>query len=90
MPVTGTSWRMSVAIQPLADHRSRRNVTVLFVAQAFLGAQLPMIFIIGGLAGQSLASNICFATLPITFIVLGSMLSATPMSIARAPCRERA
>jgi MFS family permease len=71
---------MSVAIQPLADHRSRRNVTVLFVAQAFLGAQLPMIFIIGGLAGQSLASNICFATLPITFIVLGSMLSATPMS----------
>ena len=71
---------MSDLTQPVVDHRSRRNVTVLFLAQAFLGAQLPMIFIIGGLAGQSLASNICFATLPITFIVLGSMLAATPMS----------
>jgi len=41
---------------------------------------MPMIFTIGGLAGQSLASNPCFATLPISLIVLGSMLSATPMS----------
>lgn len=53
---------------------------VLVIAQAFLGAQMPMIFTIGGLAGQSLASNICFATLPISMIVLGSMLMATPMS----------
>ncbi len=71
---------MSDAAQPMPNTRSRRNVTVLVIAQAFLGAQLPMIFIIGGLAGQSLATNICFATLPISFIVLGSMLSATPMS----------
>ena len=63
------------------DHsRARRNLAVLIAAQALLGAQLPMIFIIGGLAGQSLASNPCFATLPITMIVLGSMLSATPIS----------
>jgi MFS family permease len=62
------------------DARARRNVAVLVAAQAFLGAQMPMIFIIGGLAGQSLASNICFATLPISLIVLGTMLSATPMS----------
>lgn len=53
---------------------------ILVMAQAFLGSQMPMIFILGGLAGQSLASNICLATLPITLIVLGSMLSATPMS----------
>jgi MFS family permease len=59
---------------------ARRNVTVLVLAQAFLGAQMPMIFTIGGLAGQSLASNACFATLPISLIVLGSMLSATPLS----------
>lgn len=50
------------------------------MAQAFLGAQMPMIFILGGLAGQSLATNACFATLPISLIVLGSMLSATPIS----------
>jgi len=41
---------------------------------------LPMIFVVGGLAGQSLAANPCFATLPISLIVLGSMLSATPMA----------
>ncbi|MWD28413.1 MFS transporter [Aquicoccus sp. SCR17] len=62
------------------DTRARRNVTVLVLAQAFLGAQMPMIFTIGGLAGQSLATNLCFATLPISLIVLGSMLSATPLS----------
>ena len=39
-----------------------------------------MIFVLGGLAGQSLAPNVCFATLPISLIVLGSMLSATPLA----------
>ena len=62
------------------DRRARRNVAVLVAAQAFLGAQMPMIFLVGGLAGQSLASNVCLATLPIAMIVLGSMLSATPVS----------
>jgi MFS family permease len=62
------------------DTRARRNVKVLVAAQAILGAQMPMIFLVGGLAGQSLATNICFATLPISMIVLGSMLSATPVS----------
>ena len=53
---------------------------MLVLAQAFLGAQMPMVFTIGGLAGQSLAANACWATLPISMIVLGSMLSATPLS----------
>ena len=65
---------------PASNKRALRNVTVLVIAQAFLGAQMPLIFTIGGLAGQSLASNICFATLPISMIVLGSMLAATPLS----------
>ena len=62
------------------DARAKRNVIVLVFAQAILGSQMPMIFTIGGLAGQSLASNVCFATLPISMIVLGSMLAATPVS----------
>ncbi|PRX35006.1 Predicted arabinose efflux permease, MFS family [Meinhardsimonia xiamenensis] len=62
------------------DSRARRNVAILVIAQAFLGAQMPMIFTIGGLAGQSLAANPCFATLPISLIVLGSMLAANPLS----------
>ena len=70
----------STAPTPTAQIHTRRNITILVIAQAFMGAQMPMLFIIGGLAGQTLASNICFATLPISFIVLGSMLSATPLS----------
>lgn len=58
----------------------RRNLAVLIAAQAFLGAQMPLIFTIGGLAGQQLAPHPCFATLPIALIVLGSMLTATPLS----------
>lgn len=64
-----------------ADARARRNVIVLVLAQALLGAQMPMIFTAGGLAGQSLASNACWATLPISIIVAGSMLAATPMAM---------
>ncbi len=59
---------------------AKRNVAVLICAQAILGAQMPMIFTVGGLAGQSLASNACFATMPISMIVLGSMITASPLS----------
>jgi len=59
---------------------AKRNVAVLICAQAILGSQMPMIFTVGGLAGQSLASNACFATLPISMIVLGSMITASPLS----------
>ncbi|MDG1130325.1 MAG: MFS transporter [Paracoccaceae bacterium] len=62
------------------DARAKRNVMILVMAQAILGSQMPMIFTIGGLAGQSLATNLCWATLPISLIVLGSMLAATPVS----------
>lgn len=58
------------------DTRAKRNVAVLVLAQAILGAQLPMIFVFGGLAGSQLASNPCLATLPISFIVFGSMTTA--------------
>lgn len=72
---------MTAANSPLHDDTlAKRNLIILVLAQGFLGAQMPLIFTIGGLAGQSLASNVCFATLPISLIVLGSMLSATPIS----------
>nr|WP_323037571.1 MFS transporter [Pararhodobacter sp.] len=72
---------MSMSTASLSDHRrAKRNVWVLVAAQAILGAQMPMIFTVAGLAGQTLASNICWATLPISMAVLGSMLSATPLS----------
>ena len=70
--------------------RQKRNTIVLVLAQALLGAQMPMIFTIGGLAGQMLASNPCFATLPLSLIVLGSVLSAQPMSEFMAAYGRRA
>ena len=62
------------------DARARRNVAVLIAAQAVLGAQMPMIFTVGGLAGTMLAPNPCLATLPISLIVFGSMTTAPWLS----------
>ncbi|MFA8442630.1 MFS transporter [Yoonia sp.] len=58
------------------DKQAKRNVAVLVMAQAVLGSQLPMLFVVGGLVGGQLASNPCLATLPISFIVFGSMTTA--------------
>ncbi|MEX0328741.1 MAG: MFS transporter [Ruegeria sp.] len=71
---------MTMSTTTADNSQAKRNVAVLVAAQAILGAQMPMIFIVGGLAGQSLATNACLATLPISLIVLGSMLAATPVS----------
>ncbi|MDJ0994182.1 MAG: MFS transporter [Dinoroseobacter sp.] len=62
------------------DARAKRNVAVLVAAQAVLGSQITMIFVIGGLAGQMLAPNPCLATLPISLIVFGSMTTAPWLS----------
>ena len=62
------------------DRIARRNMWVLIAAQAVIGAQMPVIFTIAGLAGGMLASNPCWATLPITMTVVGSMLWAQPLS----------
>jgi MFS family permease len=72
------------------DRLARRNVLVLVASQAILGSQLPMIFTIAGLAGQSLAPNACWATLPISAMVIGSMLTATPLSAFMARYGRRA
>lgn len=65
---------------PHSDSLAKRNVAVLVAAQAFLGSQITMIFVIGGLAGQQLAPNACLATLPISLIVFGSMTTAPWLS----------
>lgn len=62
------------------DRRAKRNVAVLFLAQAILGAQMPVNFVLGGLAGQMLTPIPCLATLPISLIVLGSMIAAPNVS----------
>ncbi|QBF31646.1 MFS transporter [Thalassococcus sp. S3] len=62
------------------DTRAKRNVAVLVAAQAVLGSQITMIFVVGGLAGQQMAPLVCLATLPISLIVFGSMTTAPWLS----------
>ncbi len=50
------------------------------MAQAILGSQMPMYIILGGLVGQSLASNVCYATVPISLLIVGSMVSSPILS----------
>ncbi len=69
---------MSSAQMP--STQMRRNITLLVLCQAVLGAQMPLHFAVGGLAGQILASNKCWATLPISMTVLGSMITAPFLS----------
>ncbi|MEM1275133.1 MAG: MFS transporter [Pseudomonadota bacterium] len=73
---------MSIALaQTLSDDdRAKRAVAILIWAQAVLGAQMPVHFILGGLAGNHLAGNPALATLPISMIVFGSMLAAPVIS----------
>jgi len=62
------------------DDRARRALPFLVWAQAVLGAQMTVHFILGGLAGSLLAGNKALATLPISLIVAGAMVSAPVMA----------
>jgi len=62
------------------DRAAKRNVFVLILAQAFLGAQMPMIFVVGGLAGLMIAPSPALATIPVSLIVFGSMTTAPWLS----------
>ncbi len=68
---------MNIAVD---DNIAKRNVVFLVAAQAILGAQMPMIFVVGGLAGNMLSPNPCLATLPISMIVFSSMTTAPWLS----------
>lgn len=56
--------------------RAWRNVIILSMAQAVLGAQMSILFISAGLIGLSLAPNPCIATLPVSMVILGNVFSA--------------
>ena len=73
---------MSVLATDTPDSRrlAWANVGVLVLAQAILGAQLSMVFITAGLAGAMIAPNPCFATLPVSMVMLGSAISARFLS----------
>ena len=63
------------------DGRAKRNVAVLVFAQAILGSQLAINIIVAGFAGELLAPSASLATLPISIVVVGSLLTAPVMSV---------
>ncbi|MBF9029624.1 MFS transporter [Rhodobacterales bacterium HKCCE3408] len=71
---------MTDAALPATDTRARRNVLVLVGAQAFLGSQMPILFVISGLVGQMIAPSPALATAAISLIVFGSMTTAPWLS----------
>jgi MFS family permease len=64
-------------VMPLAV----RNVVVLAGCQALLQTGMVMIITSGGLAGYMLASDKSLATLPISFLMIGTMLTTIPASL---------
>ena len=73
---------MTEATLPIVDDaRAKRSVFILIWAQSILGAQMPVHFILGGLAGKMLAPDPSLATLPISMTVLVTMFAAPVMSM---------
>ena len=63
------------------DRRARRNVAVLFFAQAVLGSQLQITIVLSGLAGAMLADTPLLATLPISLVMFTAVFGAPLASI---------
>ena len=63
------------------DRIARKNVVVLVLGQMFFGAQMPMLFIFGSLAGAFLVDNKAWAALPISIMMLTTMVMAGPISL---------
>jgi MFS family permease len=71
---------MNEQTSQIDDVSAKRTVLVLVIAQAFLGSQMPMLFVVAGLAGQQITPYACLSTLPISLIVFGSMTTAPWLS----------
>ena len=66
----------------LGDAMARRNALVLAVASGLAGANATVVFATGGIVGQSLASDMAWATLPASTFVFGTMLATLPVAFA--------
>lgn len=63
------------------NQQSLTNLILILVGNAILGAPMPMLIILGGLAGILLAPAETFATLPASIQVLSGLFAAAPMSL---------
>lgn len=63
------------------DRRAKKNVAVLFFAQAVLGSQLQITIVLSGLAGAMLADTPLLATLPISLVMFTAVFGAPLASL---------
>ncbi len=71
----------SVSLEQFDDGRAKKNVLILFIAQALYGGGTSIMITLGGLVGHQLAVDKGLATLPITTFVLGTALMTVPASM---------
>ncbi|MEP0519447.1 MAG: MFS transporter [Hyphomicrobiales bacterium] len=63
------------------NQQNTGNLLLILLGNAILGAPMPMLIILGGLAGVLLAPSEAFATLPSSIQVLSGLFAAAPMSM---------
>lgn len=63
------------------NQQNTTNLCLILLGNAILGAPMPMLIILGGLAGVLLAPSEAFATLPSSIQVLSGLFAAAPISM---------
>ncbi len=69
---------MNAASQTTSDLGAKRNAWILTVAQAFGGANAPIVISLGGLVGQQLSPDPDLITLPVSLLSLGLAIGTLP------------
>ncbi|MCP5083644.1 MAG: MFS transporter [Alphaproteobacteria bacterium] len=72
------------------DRQSIRNFVLIILGNSVLGAPMPMLIILGGLAGLLLAPASELATIPISVQILAGLLFAAPISLFMGKYGRRA
>ncbi|MBY0613038.1 MAG: MFS transporter [Beijerinckiaceae bacterium] len=72
------------------DQQARRNALLLAAATGVAGANATVVFATGALVGRSLATRPEFATLPISFFVVGAALATYPANMLMRSLGRRA
>ncbi len=70
--------------------REKRNVLLLLASQALVQTGTVVIITAGGLAGHMLAANKSLATLPISALMIGTMIATIPASLMMGRYGRRA
>ena len=74
----------------MGDRHSLRNFVLIILGNSLLGAPMPMLIILGGLAGLLLAPASELATIPISVQILAGLVAAAPVSLFMGKYGRRA